>query len=83
MNRVVPWAKLVGLVTPHAPEGKRGRPPFAVKTTLRIHFMQQLYGLDAFHLRRVDMDAIKQNQVAVLYPACYRGISPIGADGIR
>jgi IS5 family transposase len=31
---------LVGLVTPHAPEGKRGRPPFAVETMLRIHFMQ-------------------------------------------
>lgn len=34
MNRVVPWAELVGLVTPHAPEGKRGRLPFAVETML-------------------------------------------------
>lgn len=45
MNRVVPWAKLVELVTPHAPEGKRGRPPFAVETMLRIHFMQQWFTL--------------------------------------
>lgn len=45
MNRVVPWAALVKLVTPHAPEGKRGRPPFAVETMLRIHFMQQWFTL--------------------------------------
>ena len=41
MERVVPWAALVGLTTPYAPEGKRGRPPFAVETMLRIRFMQQ------------------------------------------
>jgi len=39
MNRVVPWSELVALVLPHAPEGKRGRPPFPVETMLRIHFM--------------------------------------------
>ena len=45
MNRVVPWAELVALVSPFAPEGKKGRPPFAVATMLRIHFMQQWFGL--------------------------------------
>ena len=45
MNRVVPWAALVALVTPHAPAGRRGRPPFPVETMLRIHFMQQWFGL--------------------------------------
>jgi len=45
MNRVVPWAALVELVAPYAPEGKRGRPPFAVETMLRIHFMQQWFTL--------------------------------------
>jgi IS5 family transposase len=45
MERVVPWADLVGLITPYAPEGKRGRPPFAVETMLRIHFMQQWFTL--------------------------------------
>ena len=45
MNRVVPWAELVALVAPFAPEGKKGRPPFAVSTMLRIHFMQQWFGL--------------------------------------
>jgi IS5 family transposase len=45
MNRVVPWAALVELVAPYAPEGRRGRPPFALETMLRIHFMQQWFGL--------------------------------------
>ena len=45
MNHVVPWAALAALVAPHAPSGKRGRSPFPVETMLRIHFMQQWFGL--------------------------------------
>src|SRR6476469_2833806 len=45
MSLVVPWTELVGLIRPHAPAGKTGRPPFAVETMLRIHFMQQWFGL--------------------------------------
>lgn len=45
MNLVVPWSKLVSLSQPHAPAGKTGRPPSAVSTMLRIHFMQQWFGL--------------------------------------
>ena len=45
MNLVVPWSELVGLIQPHAPAGKTGRPPFAVLTMLRIHFTQQWFGL--------------------------------------
>ena len=45
MERVVPWAALTELVSPYAPEGKRGRPPFSVQTMLRIHFMQQWFTL--------------------------------------
>ena len=44
MNLVVPWAELVSLIEPHAPKGKTGRPPFALSTMLRIHFMQQWFG---------------------------------------
>jgi IS5 family transposase len=47
MNLVVPWAELVSLIEPHAPSGKTGRPPFAVSTMLRVHFMQQWFGLSA------------------------------------
>jgi len=45
MNRVVPRAALVELVAIHAPEGKKGRPPFPIETMLRIHFMQQWFTL--------------------------------------
>jgi IS5 family transposase len=47
MNLVVPWAELVALIAPFAPStgDKGGRPPFAVETMLRIHFLQQWFGL--------------------------------------
>jgi transposase, IS5 family len=45
MNRVVPWTELVALIEPHSPRAKTGRPPFAVETMLRIHFLQQWFGL--------------------------------------
>ena len=47
MNLVVPWAELVSLIAPHAPApgSKGGRPPFAVETMLRIHFLQQWFSL--------------------------------------
>ena len=43
MERVVPWAALVGLVAPFVPEGRRGSPPFSVGTMLHIHFMQRWF----------------------------------------
>lgn len=45
MERVVPWAALVELITPYYPEGKTGRPPFSLQTMLRVHFMQQWFTL--------------------------------------
>jgi IS5 family transposase len=47
MNLVAPWAELVSLIAPHAPApgAKGGRPPFAVQTMLRIHFLQQWFNL--------------------------------------
>jgi transposase, IS5 family len=45
MERVVPWAALVEIVEPHCPRAKTGRPPFAVETMLRIHYLQQWFSL--------------------------------------
>ena len=45
MEGVVPWTELVALIAPYAPEGKKGRPPFALHSMLRIHFMQQWFTL--------------------------------------
>ena len=38
MERVAPWAALVAL---YYPESRTGRPPFALETILRVHFLQQ------------------------------------------
>ena len=48
MNLVVPWIELVGLIQPFACSGttaKGGRSSFDVETMLRIHFLQQWFGL--------------------------------------
>jgi transposase, IS5 family len=45
MNLVVPWTELLSLIAPHAPRAKTGRPPFELATMLRIHCMQQWFGL--------------------------------------
>ena len=47
INMVVPWSELVGLIQPFAPVAgsQGGRPAFAVETMLRIHFLQQWFGL--------------------------------------
>ena len=37
MEVVVPWTALVELIAPYYPEGKNGRPPFALETMLRVH----------------------------------------------
>ena len=45
INRAVPWAALVELIAPYYPEGRNGKPPFPLKSMLRIHFMQQWFTL--------------------------------------
>src|SRR5689334_1291730 len=45
MEQVVPWPRLVECLRPLYPKGERGRPPIGVERMLRIHFLQQWYGL--------------------------------------
>ena len=45
MNLVVPWSQLLALISLHAPRSKTGRTPFELETMLRIHFVQQWFGL--------------------------------------
>ena len=45
MERVVPWAKLCGLIEPHYPKAGGGRPPVGVERMLRIYFLQQWFNL--------------------------------------
>ncbi|WP_246855432.1 IS5 family transposase [Pseudomonas aeruginosa] len=45
MDRVVPWLALEELIAPYYSEGRTGRPPFALQTMLRLHFIQQWFSL--------------------------------------
>jgi IS5 family transposase len=45
LERVVPWAELVALIAQYYPEGKTGRPPFALETMRHTHFLQQWFTL--------------------------------------
>ena len=56
MDLVVPWAALVELITPYYPEGKNGRPPFALETMLRIHCMQQWFTLSDLAMEEAFFD---------------------------
>ena len=72
MNLVVPWAELVGLIQPHAPAGKTGRPPFAVETLLRIHFMQQWFTLSDPAMEEALYDTPLYGEFARLDPGISR-----------
>ena len=56
MELVVPWAALVELIAPYYPEGKNGRPPFALQTMLRIHCMQQWFSLSDLGMEEAFFD---------------------------
>jgi len=45
MELVVPWTRLVERLRPLYPKGERGRPPIGLERMLRLHFVQQWYGL--------------------------------------
>lgn len=45
MHRAVPWPQLEALIEPHYPKAGGGRRPYRLATMLRIHCLQQWYGL--------------------------------------
>ena len=45
MNAVIPWSRLVALITPHYPVAGRGRQPLGLEKMLRIYFLQQWFDL--------------------------------------
>lgn len=45
MEQVVPWATLLKIIEPHYPVAGRGRQPYPLQTMLRIHLMQNWFGL--------------------------------------
>ena len=45
MEQVMPWGELVAAIAPHTPLAKTGRPLFDLAMMLRIHGLQQWFGL--------------------------------------
>ena len=67
MEQVVPWAALLALIEPHYPKlGRPGRPPYALATMLRIHFLQQWYALSDPAMEEVLYDTAVMRRFARL-----------------
>ena len=66
MEWVVPWTALVELIAPYYPEGKNGRPPFALETMLRVHLMQQWFTLSDPAMEEAFFDVPLYRQFAQL-----------------
>jgi IS5 family transposase len=47
MHRAVPWDELEALIERHYPKAGGGRRPYPLATMVRIHCLQQWYGLSA------------------------------------
>ena len=45
MERVVPWKEFLALIAPLTPTKATGRRPFPIEAMLRIHLLQQWFGL--------------------------------------
>ena len=45
MDQVVPWSRLLALIEPLYPKAGNGRPPYPLATMLRVHLMQNWFGL--------------------------------------
>lgn len=45
MEQVVPWGPLLNLIEPFYPAAGRGRRPYPIATMLRVHLMQNWFGL--------------------------------------
>ena len=66
MERVVPWGALLALIAPHAPRKDIGRPPFGIEVMLRIHFLQQWFGLSDVAMEEALFDVPLYRQFAGL-----------------
>jgi IS5 family transposase len=45
MDKIIPWEKWVGMISPYYPSGRRGRPPRGIETMLRMYFLQIWFNL--------------------------------------
>ncbi|KVO13286.1 hypothetical protein WJ73_16160 [Burkholderia ubonensis] len=57
MERVGLWKEFVELIAPHAPTKAMGQRPFPIEAMLRIHFLQQWFGLSDVAMEEALYDA--------------------------
>ena len=73
MEKVVPWARLCGVIEPHYPKGERGRPPMGIERMLRIYFLQQWYALADEALE----DALYDSQAMRTFAGIELSVDPV------
>jgi regulator of cell morphogenesis and NO signaling len=83
MEQVVPWDALVELIAPYYPEGKTGRPPFSLRTMLRVHFMQQWFSLsdpaglaETLEVMEHELLSHMEKEEQILFPMLKSGGNP-------
>lgn len=45
MDEIIPWDEWVGIIEPHYPSGKQGRPPMGIERMLRMYLLQVWFNL--------------------------------------
>ncbi len=45
MNAIIPWDEWIGIIQPYYYKGEIGNKPYPLETMLRIHMLQNPYGL--------------------------------------
>jgi len=73
MEKVVPWARLCGVIEPHYPRGERGRPPIGIERMLRLYFLQQWYALADEALE----DALYDSQALRTFAGIELSVDPV------
>jgi len=55
----------VEVITPFAPEGKKGSAPFAAQIALRVHFVQQWAGLSKTRYVGASNDKVEKSKTSI------------------
>jgi transposase, IS5 family len=72
MESSMPWSALVAAVEPYCQRARTGRPPFPVEMMLRIHYLQQWFGLSDQSMEEALLDVPLYRQFVGLLPDAER-----------
>lgn len=67
MEQVVPWATLLKLVEPHYPVAGWGRQPYPLQTMLRVHLIQNWFGLSDPGMEEALYDRLTPNGTLLVW----------------